>query len=99
MRSHILPVRQNQPRLYNSKVRGLPKRADPPLRARQRRRVDIELVGFWDVRRGRFELCDVRAVTKFGLEVAPEDAAVFDECAELGFELFGALEHHDRLER
>ena len=77
MRTDIPPTRQYQLRLYDSKVRRLTQHTDPPLRTRQRRRVNLELFSFGDVRRCRLELCDVRAVSELCLEVSADDGAGF----------------------
>lgn len=66
---HVLPTRQDQLRLYDAMRRRLSKTPNPPLRTRQRRRIDLELLSFGNESRGGFESGDVTAVTELGLEI------------------------------
>lgn len=66
---HVLPTRQDQLRLYDTMRRRLPQTPNPPLRTRQRRRMNLELLSLGYEHRGGFESGDVTAVTELGLEV------------------------------
>jgi hypothetical protein len=59
--------------------RRLPQSTNPPLAARQRRRVDLELARGGEVRRRRLEPRDISPVRELGLKVAPEDGTGLDE--------------------
>lgn len=72
MRSHVLPPRENELGLHNPVRRRLGQRADPPLRARQRGRVDLELARLGDVRCRGLQRGDVSPVSELGLEIAAE---------------------------
>ena len=66
---------QYELRLNNGVRRSASQPTNPPFRACQSRRVNLELVTLGNVCRGCLELCDVRTVSKLSLEVAPQDCA------------------------
>ncbi len=67
VRTDVLARRQDQTGLHDAMRRGLPERADPPLAARQCRRVDLELARLRDVRGSGLERGDIRSVSEFCL--------------------------------